>query len=72
MIEAELENRESYLHRNGMQKIQVKKVLETLNERAKHIRKIFINDQDFDFLAYVKEEYEHSLFDTLKNYFNVG
>ena len=68
--EAELDNREPYFHRNVMQKIQVKKVSETFNERAKHItEKIFINDQDIDFLAYVKDEYEHSLSDTQKNYF---
>ncbi|WP_245980238.1 hypothetical protein [Peribacillus asahii] len=53
--EAELENREPYFHRNVMQKIQVKKVSETFNERAKHItEKIFIHDQDIDFLAYAK------------------
>ena len=68
--EAELDNRKPYFHRNVMQKIQVKKVSETFNERAKHItEKIFINDQDIDFLAYVKDEYEHSLSDTQKNYF---
>lgn len=68
--EAELANREPYFHRNVMQKIQVKKVSETFNERAKNItEKIFIDDQDIDFLTYVKNEYEHSLSHTQKNYF---
>lgn len=68
--EAELDNKEPYFHRNVMQKIQVKKVSETFNERAKNITgKIFIHDQDIDFLAYVKDEYGHSLSDTQKNYF---
>ncbi len=53
-----------------IQKIQVKKVSETFNEQAKNItEKIFVNDQDIDFLVYVKDEYEHSLSDTQKNYF---
>jgi integrase len=61
-VEAENENKEPYFHRNVMQKIQVKKVSETLNERAKKITdKIFINNKDIDFLHYVQHEYEKSL-----------
>jgi integrase len=61
-VEAENENKEPYFHRNVMQKIQVKKVSETLNERAKKITdKIFINNTDIDFLHYVQYEYEKTL-----------
>jgi site-specific recombinase XerC len=61
-VEAENENNEPYFHRNVMQKIQVKKVSETLNERAKKITdKIFTNNADIDFLHYVQQEYEKTL-----------
>jgi integrase len=61
-IEAELGNNEPYFHRNVMQKIEVTKVTETFNERAKNLTdKIFIGDKDLDFLDYIKSEYEHSL-----------
>ncbi|MBU8908255.1 tyrosine recombinase XerS [Desertibacillus haloalkaliphilus] len=61
-VEAENEHHEPYFHRNVMQKIQVKKVSETLNERAKNITdKIFIDNADNDFLHYVQHEYENTL-----------
>jgi integrase len=61
-IEAELDNNEPYFHRNVMQKIEVTKVTETFNERAKNLTdKIFIGDKDLDFLDYIKSEYEQSL-----------
>jgi integrase len=61
-IEAEFENNEPYFHRNVMQKIEVTKVTETFNERAKNLTdKIFMGDKDLEFLDYIKSEYEHSL-----------
>lgn len=69
-IEAELDNKEPYFHRNVMQKIEVTKVSETFNERARKLTdKIFINDQDLDFLDYIKGEYVHSLSPAEKTYF---
>lgn len=68
--EAEIAAGEPYFHRNVMQKIPIKKVSETLNERAKKItEKIFIDDLDIQFLDYVKKEYEESLSLTEKIYF---
>lgn len=61
---------EPYFHRNVMQKIQVTKVKETLNERAKKItEKIFIGDSDVQFLDYVQYEYEQSLSATQLRYY---
>jgi integrase len=61
-IEAELNNKEPYFHRNVMQKIEVTKVTETFNERARNItEKIFIGDKDLEFLDYIKTEFEASL-----------
>jgi integrase len=69
--EAEIKAGEPYFHRNVMQKIPIKKVSETLNERAKKItEKIFIDDTDIQFLDYVKEGYESTLSSTEKIYFN--
>lgn len=69
-VEAELANGQPYFHRNVMQKIEVTKVSETLNERAKKITdKIFIGDKDLDFIDYIKTEYENSLTDSEKKYF---
>lgn len=57
-IEAEIENKQPYFHRNVMQKIEVTKVKETFNERARNItEKIFIGDKDLEFLDYIKTEY---------------
>ncbi|MEH6955150.1 tyrosine recombinase XerS [Neobacillus drentensis] len=71
-IEAELDNNEPYFHRNVMQKIEVTKVKETFNERAKQLTdKIFIGDKDLEFLDYIKGfEYESSLSPTQLKYFN--
>jgi hypothetical protein len=45
-----------------MAKIPIKKVAETLNERAKKITdKIFFEDMDIDFLEYVQNDYAASL-----------
>lgn len=69
-VEAELENNKPYFHRNVMQKIEVTKVTETFNERAKNItEKIFINNMDIDFLDYIKGEYIDSLSLVEKKYF---
>ncbi|QCJ45520.1 tyrosine recombinase XerS (plasmid) [Bacillus sp. S3] len=69
-IEAENENNEPYFHRNVMQKIEVTKVTETFNERAKKITdKIFIGDKDLEFLDYIKNEYESSLSHVELRYF---
>ncbi|MBT2756852.1 tyrosine recombinase XerS [Mesobacillus foraminis] len=70
-IEAELENREPYFHRNVMQKIEVTKVQETYNERAKKLTdKIFIDNKDLDFMDYIKGEYQDSLSPSEKKYFS--
>ncbi len=70
-IEAELENREPYFHRNVMQKIEVTKVHETYNERAKKLTdKIFIDNKDLDFLDYIKGEYQDALSPSEKKYFS--
>jgi integrase len=55
-----------------MQKIEVTKVKETFNERAKQLTdKIFIGDKDLEFLDYIKGfEYESSLSPTQLKYFN--
>lgn len=64
------ENGEPYFHRNVMQKIQVTKVKETLNERARNItEKIFIGSADIDFLDYVQTRYQYSLSPTQVRYF---
>lgn len=69
-IEAEVANNEPYFHRNVMQKIEVTKVTETFNERAKKItEKIFIGDKDLEFLDYIKGDYEHSLSPSQLKYF---
>jgi integrase len=69
-IEAELENNEPYFHRNVMQKIEVTKVTETFNERARKLSdKIFIGDKDIEFLDYIKGEYELSLSPSQNKYF---
>lgn len=69
-IEAEVKDNEPYFHRNVMQKIEVTKVSETLNERAKKISgKIFVDDLDLDFLDYIKNEHVHSLSSNEKRYF---
>ncbi len=69
-IEAELENKEPYFHRNVMQKIEVTKVKETFNERANNIsKKIFIGDKDLEFLDYIKSEHEQSLSPSELKYF---
>lgn len=69
-IEAELENKEPYFHRNVMQKIEVTKVKETFNERANNItKKIFIGDKDLEFLDYIKDEHELSLSPSELKYF---
>ncbi|MBT2700880.1 tyrosine recombinase XerS [Bacillus sp. ISL-40] len=69
-IEAELENKEPYFHRNVMQKIEVTKVSETFNERAKNLTdKIFIDNKDLDFLDYIKGDYVNSLSSIEKKYF---
>lgn len=69
-IEAEVKDNEPYFHRNVMQKIEVTKVSETLNERAKKITgKIFVDDADLDFIDYVKNEHVHSLSSSQKHYF---
>lgn len=69
-VEAEKKNGEPYFHRNVMQKIEVTKVTETLNERAKKITdKIFIRDKDLDFLDYIKDEYKASLSPSQLKYF---
>lgn len=69
-IEAELDNNEPYFHRNVMQKIEVTKVSETFNERAKNLTdKIFIGDRDLEFLDYIRTEYEGSLSPAEKRYY---
>ncbi|MED1469202.1 tyrosine recombinase XerS [Bacillus salipaludis] len=69
-IEAELDNNEPYFHRNVMQKIEVTKVTETFNERAKNLTdKIFIGEKDLEFLDYIKGEYELSLSPSQFKYF---
>lgn len=69
-IEAERSNGKPYFERNVMAKVPIKKVSETLNERARKItEKIFIGNMDIEFLDYVKNEYEFSLSPTQKRYF---
>ncbi|MBT2730495.1 tyrosine recombinase XerS [Bacillus sp. ISL-75] len=69
-IEAEVANNEPYFHRNVMQKIEVTKVKQTFNERAKQLTdKIFIGDKDLEFLDYIKGEYESSLSPSQLKYF---
>ncbi|MBG9587218.1 tyrosine recombinase XerS [Cytobacillus firmus] len=61
-VESEVSAGRPYFERNVMAKIPIKKVAETLNERAKKITdKIFIENKDIDFLEYVKNEYSSSL-----------
>lgn len=69
-MEAEISGGKPYFERNVMEKIPIKKVSETLNERAKQITdKIFINDTDIQFLDYVQNEYEASLSPAEKKYY---
>ncbi|MCS0824605.1 tyrosine recombinase XerS [Cytobacillus firmus] len=69
-IEAEVAAGKPYFERNVMAKIPIKKVSETLNERAKKITdKIFIEDMDIDFLEYVQNEYAASLSPAQLRYF---
>lgn len=68
--ESEVANGKSYFERNVMAKIPIRKVKETLNERARKItEKIFIGDMDIEFLDYVQNEYEASLSETQKIFF---
>ena len=69
-VESEVQTGKPYFERNVMAKIPIKKVKETFNERAKNITdKIFIDDQDIDFLDYVQHEYGASLSTSQKRYF---
>ena len=69
-VESEVKTGKPYFERNVMEKIPIKKVKETFNERAKNITdKIFIDDMDIDFLDYVQKEYEASLSSSQKRYF---
>ncbi|RBP85989.1 site-specific recombinase XerD [Cytobacillus firmus] len=69
-VEAEVSAGKPYFERNVMEKIPIKKVSETLNERAKKITdKIFIEDKDVDFLEYVQNEYAASLSPAQLRYF---
>lgn len=53
-----------------MQKIEVAKVSETLNERAKNLTgKIIIDNKDLNFLEYIKGEYVDPLSPVEKIYF---
>lgn len=68
-MEAEV-NGKPYFERNVMEKIPIKKVSETLNERAKKITdKIFVEDMDIEFLEYVQNDYEASLSPGGKKYY---
>lgn len=69
-IESEVKNGKPYFERNVMAKIPIKKVKETLNDRAKKITdKIFIEDKDIEFLDYVLNNYVDSLSPAEKKYF---
>ncbi|MDE5052544.1 tyrosine recombinase XerS (plasmid) [Niallia taxi] len=69
-LEAEVDGGEPYFHRNVMKKIPIKKVSETFNERAKKItEKIFINDNDVEFLDYIENHYEETLTTTELRYY---
>lgn len=69
-LEAEISSGKPYFERNVMEKIPIKKVSETLNERAKQItEKIFIDDTDIQFLDYVQNEYEASLSPSERKYY---
>lgn len=70
-VESEVKAGKPYFERNVMAKIPIKKVSETLNERATKItEKIFIDDTDLDFLDYVKNEYVASLSPAQLKYYN--
>lgn len=70
-VESEVKNGEPYFERNVMAKIPIKKVKETLNDRAKKITdKIFIEDKDIEFLDYVINNYGDSLSPAEKKYFD--
>lgn len=72
-IEAEVSGTqgEPYFHRNVMKKIPIKKVSETFNERARKIsEKIFIGNEDLNFLEYIKNEYENTLSPSELKFFN--
>ncbi|EOO26867.1 hypothetical protein IIU_05977 [Bacillus cereus VD133] len=59
---SEDDNGECYFYRNVMAKIEIHKEKETLNARAKRMRsKIFHQDDDQEFLNYVRNEHEKSL-----------
>jgi hypothetical protein len=61
-VESEVKSGKPYFERNVMDKIPIKKVTETFNERASKITdKIFIEDADIDFLEYIQHEYDASL-----------
>ena len=69
-VESEVKAGKPYFERNVMAKIPIKKVKETLNERASKITdQIFINDADIDFLDYVQKGYATSLSPTQLKYF---
>lgn len=69
-IESEVKAGKPYFERNVMAKIPIKKNTDTFNERASKIsEKIFIDDQDLDFLDYVQNEYEASLSPTQRRYY---
>src|SRR3954451_20896458 len=61
-VESEVKSGKPYFERNVMDKIPIKKVTETFNERASKITdKIFIEDADIDLLEYIQHEYDASL-----------
>ncbi|MCM3598067.1 tyrosine recombinase XerS [Metabacillus idriensis] len=65
-----LEDGEPYFHRNVMQKISVSKPKETLNERSRKLTDtIFVDNDDINFLSYLKNEYEKCLSDRQRSYF---
>jgi len=69
-MEAEVRDGKPYFERNVMEKIPIKKVSETLNERAKKITdKIFVEDMDINFLDYVQNDYEAALSPGEKKYY---
>ena len=68
-VEAEI-NGKPYFERNVMLKIPIKKVKETLNERARKLsEKIFLNNMDIEFLDFVQNRYQHTLTESQLKYF---
>jgi site-specific recombinase XerD len=60
--QTEKDDGEPYFYRNVMLKIEVQKVKETLSARAVKIsNKIFQNDEDNDFLYFMKNKYQEQL-----------